>query len=177
MIKVVAVLLGVAVIGGALYWVLSPFLLPMIGSATLPSLFVTAQEKIQPIITYVQENAVQVGSMVTAGGAAVAVLSSKIHTATMQKKEIETTIKQNDLQSSLFQAQGEVLGLKNQLTDAKSTITTLKDNASNMAEITEQLSAKTKEVEKLQAQIQGLERVLPSVEKAEQMIKDKMKVG
>lgn len=178
MIKVVLVLLAVAVIGGVSWLFLSPFLSPMISSAipSLSGIVTTVTSQIQPVITYINENMWQVGGLVVGAGGFVAMISSKIHGIMMQKKEVETTIKQNDLQSNLFQAKGEVLGLQNQLEDAKSTITTLKENASNVAEITKQLKAKTREVETLQAEKNALERILPNIKTTEKMIEDKLKV-
>jgi len=178
MIKVVLVLAGVAVIGGALYWGYTTFLSPQLGSTipNLGSLFVTAQEKIQPIITYVQENAWQVGATVAGVSGFFVMVSSKIHGALMQKKEIEATIKQNDLQSSLFQAQGEVLGLQNQLTEAQGTIKTLEGNASTVSELASQLQAKVNEVERLQAEKNALERMVPQIKTVEQMIKESKQV-
>jgi len=169
------------VIGGVAYLALSPYLSSAYGSATtllssIPEHISNLTQQINPVIQYVKDNALQVGSVTTAVGGAVAWISTKIYRANVQKKEIETTAQMNGVQSSLFQAQGEVLGLQNQLTEAKSTISTLESNASNVTELTSQLKAKQAEVERLQAEKNALERMFPQVKTVERMIEESKKV-
>jgi len=150
----------------------------MLGSAPqqITGLIATAQGYVAPVITYVKDNAMQVGAIATAASGGVMWVANKIYKANIQKKELETTGKLNDMQSSLFQKEGEVLGLQNQLKDAQGKITTLEGNASNVATLTQQYEAKCREVADLQAAKNELERMLPNIKTAEQMIKELKKV-
>lgn len=180
LLKLLIVMPLVAVIGGVSFWLLSPFISGL-GSATtllssIPQHITNLTQQVQPVITYVQDNALQLGSITAAVTGFGAVISSKIAKANAQKKEIETTITQNNLQSSLFQAQGEVLGLQNQLTEAQGTIKTLESNASNVATLTNELTAKRAEVDRLIAEKNQLERLLPNIQTVEQMKEELKKV-
>lgn len=179
MIKVVLVFLAVAVIGGALYyWVASPFLLPMIGSATpqVGGWISTAQSQIEPVITYVKENAQLVGA--TAGSVTIAGgwIANKLYKHNLVKKEIETTSKINEINSQYFQLDAEKRGLENALEQAQSKIGLLEDGATTVKEITAQLDSKIREVDKLTAERNQLAQLLPNIKSAEQLIKESKQV-
>lgn len=179
MIKVVAVFALLAVMGGALYyWVIGPFLLPMVSSATpqLGSLFVNAQEQIQNIIPFIQKNwqlvTATAGSVTVIGGYA----ANWLHKRGLEKQKVEATLRENEVQKDLFTVQGENYTLQDSLTQAKTKINTLESNAQSVAEITGQLTAKTREVEKLTAERNQLAQLLPNIKSAEQLIKEAKQV-
>lgn len=153
-------MIPVAVICGVLYWFFSPFLFSSSIGSTIPQAVSSLTEQVQPVITYVQENALQVGSLVTAGGGAVAVLSSKIYKSNIQKKEIEVTAKMNEVQGQYFQLDAEKRGLENALEQAKSKITMLEDGAITVKDLTVKLSAKDTELQNKITEVNLLTRQL-----------------
>lgn len=177
-LKVILVCLPFVVISGVACSFLAPLLLPALNSAIpqLGNLTTTLSTHIQNLITYAQKHwqlVLGTGGTITGAGLW---LSNKIYKHNIQKKELETTSQLNSLQSQIFQKEGEVLAVKNQLTDAQSKIEGLEADATNVAEIKAQLEARVREVERLTAERNQLANLLPNVKTAQQLIEESKRV-
>ena len=140
MLKTIVVFLAVAVIGGFLYWVLSPLLLPMIGSAnpqisTLPDIYSTVQTRVLPFLS---DNWKIITTAFTTFGI-VGFISNKLHNIGVDKIKTGFTEELSKTRDYGIQEASKNLELTTKYEGLKQNYDTLVTNSKNVAEVTEKL--------------------------------------
>ena len=151
MLKALGIILIFALVGGAAYWFLSPFIMPHINKLipTATDFLSDAPSKLTSLIDYAKQNWQIIGTIAGGAFAGVTTISTWIYKRKMQAQEVINNKRVVDYQTAAIQADGARQRTEEDYKLLKTQYDTLAKEQPQVAELLETVQGKDKEIQTL----------------------------